>query len=103
MPAADGLVGVLNLTDMDKRTYKGVSRADMEKVRGELGKFGISLPPGDDVEVKGPLGVKMQVTYSEAAKTLELEITKKPVFVSDTQIWKVVEMGAGKFVNGRNE
>ena len=45
----------------------------------------------------------MQVTYSEAAKTLELEITKKPVFVSDNQIWKVVEMGAGKFVNGRNE
>ena len=55
MPAADGLVGVLNLTDMDKRTYKGVSRADMEKVRGELGKFGISLPPGDDVEVKDRL------------------------------------------------
>lgn len=83
---------------MDKRTYTGVSRAALDRVRGELGKYGITLPPGDDVEVKGPLGVKMQVTYSEPDKTLDLAITDKPIFVTENQIWKVIEKSTGKFV-----
>jgi hypothetical protein len=81
---------------MDKRSYKGVTRADLEKIRGGLGKFGISMPPGDDVDVKGPLGVKMHVTYREAEGELDLAIVDKPGFVSENQIWKVIESTAGK-------
>ena len=71
----------------------------MEKVRGGLGKFGMAMPAGDDVEVKGPLGVKMQVTYREKEKELDLAITDKPIFVTENQIWKVIESTAGKYIN----
>ena len=81
---------------MDTRSYSGITRTDVGQIRTELGKYGIKIPDGDDIEVKGPLGVKMRVVYSEAAETLELTITEKPGFVSNEQIWKVVEMGAGK-------
>ena len=81
---------------MDKRSYTGITRSDVGQIRDELGKFGITIPEGDDVEVKGPLGVKMQVTYDEPKETLHLAITDRPGYVSEAQIWKVVEMGAGK-------
>jgi hypothetical protein len=85
---------------MDKKSYKGVTRADVDKIRGELGKYGISIPEGDDVEVKGPLGVKMQVAYDEPNQVLDLTITDKPGYVSEAQIWKVIEMSAGKVGRG---
>jgi hypothetical protein len=85
---------------MDKRSYPGVKRTDIDRIRSEIGKFGITIPEGDDVEVKGPLGVKMQMTYSEPDETLQLAITKKPGYVSEAQIWKVIEMSAGKFNRG---
>jgi len=81
---------------MDKRTYSGVTRDDLKRIRGGIGKFGIKMPEGDDVEISGPLGVKMGFNYDEAHQTLTLSIVKKPGFVSDSQIWSVIEMTAGK-------
>lgn len=81
---------------MDKRTYEGVKRADVERIRGGIGKFGIKMPEGDDVEISGPLGVKMGFNYDEPGQTLTLSIINKPGFVSDSQIWSVIEMTAGK-------
>ncbi|MFN6963984.1 MAG: hypothetical protein ACK4S4_09485 [Pyrinomonadaceae bacterium] len=81
---------------MEQRSYKGVERKDLDRIRTELAKFGIKMPDGDNVEVKGPLGVKMQVDYDEPQKTLSLTIVNKPAFVTENQIWKVVEMSAGK-------
>ena len=81
---------------MDQKTYTGIRRADVDKIRGELGKYGITIPEGDDVEVKGPLGVKMRVIYDEPNESLNLTILEKPDYVTEGQIWKVVEMGAGK-------
>jgi hypothetical protein len=81
---------------MDKRSYPNFTREDVNKVRRELGKFGIKIPDGDDVEVKGPLGVKMRVVYDEPNQTLSLTILDKPGFVSEAQIWKVIESSAGK-------
>ena len=81
---------------MDQRTYNGVTRADVDRIRGGLGKFGIKMPEGDDVEIKGPLGVKMGFAYDEPSETLTLSIINKPGFVSDSQIWSVIEMTAGK-------
>jgi len=79
---------------MDKKSYTPVTRADVDKIRSGLGKFGIKVPDGDDVEVSGPLGVKMQVTYDEPNQTLDLAILNKPGFVSENQIWKVIESTA---------
>jgi hypothetical protein len=81
---------------MDKRSYPGFTRADVDKIRRELGKFGIKIPDGDDVEVSGPLGVKMHVKYDEPSQTLDLTILDKPGFISEAQIWKVIESSAGK-------
>jgi hypothetical protein len=81
---------------MERRTYSGVTRKDVERIRGGIGKFGIKIPDGDDVEIKGPLGVKMGFAYDEPNETLTLSIINKPGFVSDSQIWSVIEMTAGK-------
>ena len=54
---------------MEKRTYSGVTRTDVDKIRSGIGKFGIKMPKGDDVEVKGPLGVKMRFEFDEAEKS----------------------------------
>lgn len=85
---------------MDKKSYEGVTRADVDKIRGELGNYGISIPEGDDVEVKGPLGVKMHMAYDEPNQTLNLTITEKPGYISEAQIWKVLESSAGKVGRG---
>lgn len=84
---------------MDNRSYSGITRSDVEKIRSSLGKYGITIPDGDNVEVTGPLGVRMKVVYNEAGQRLDLSILEKPAYVSEAQIWKVVEMGADK-LNG---
>jgi hypothetical protein len=84
---------------MDTRTYSGVNRADVEQLRADMGKFGIKVPEGDDVEVTGPLGVRMHIIYDATSEILKLSIVDKPAFVTESQIWKVVEMSAGK-LNG---
>ena len=84
----------------DYKQYEGVKRADLDKIRRELSKRGIAIPDGDDVEVKGPFGVRLQVTFDEPRENLKLAITDKPFFVTEKQIWKVVEMGAGKVGRG---
>ena len=76
------------------KEYKNISRSDLDTIRKELTKTGIKIPAGDDVEVKGPLGVRMQVVYDESGKSLKLEITDKPFYISESQIWKVIESGA---------
>jgi len=81
---------------MDNQSYTGITRAGVIQLRSDLAKYGISIPEGDDVEVKGPLGVKMHVLYDEPNETLNLTITDKPGYVTESQIWKVVEMGAGR-------
>jgi len=81
---------------MDKRTYSGVTRAEVDRIRGGIGKFGIKMPEGDDVEINGPLGVKMRFEFDEPGQTLTLTILTKPGLISDSQIWSVIEMTAGK-------
>jgi hypothetical protein len=83
---------------MKERSYSGVTRAHIGKLRSGLGKFGITIPEGDDVEVKGPFGVKMQVQYDEPTQNLNLAIIDKPIFVSHAQIWKIIESQAKDFI-----
>ncbi len=79
----------------DHKEFTGVTREKLESIRKDLSKRGIKIPKGDDVEVDGPFGVKMQVSYDETSKKLKLEINEKPIFISENQIWKIVESGAG--------
>lgn len=81
---------------MDTRTYSPVTRADVDRIRNGIGKFGIKMPEGDDVEIKGPIGVRMNFQYDEPDQTLTLSILNKPGFISASQIWSVIEMTAGK-------
>ena len=79
----------------DQKEFNGVTRAQVDKIRAGLAMKGIKMPAGDDVEVAGPLGVKMQVTYDEPRKSLRLEITDKPIFITQNQIWKVIQSSVG--------
>jgi hypothetical protein len=81
---------------MDQRSYSDISRADVDQIRNELGRIGVVVPEGDDVEVSGPLGIKMRASYDEKTKVLSLSILEKPGYVSEAQIWKVITMGAGR-------
>jgi len=80
----------------DHKEFKGISRTNVDSIRNGLNKRGIKVPDGDDVEVAGPLGVKVQLTYNEPSKVLRLTINHKPMFITESQIWKVIESGAGK-------
>ena len=80
----------------DHKEFKGISRTNVDSIRNGLNKRGIKVPDGDDVEVAGPLGVKVQLTYNEPNKLLRLTINHKPMFITESQIWKVIESGAGK-------
>ena len=73
----------------DHKEFKGISRTNVDSIRNGLNKRGIKVPDGDDVEVAGPLGVKVQLTYNEPNKLLRLTINHKPMFITESQIWKV--------------
>ena len=87
---------------MGERSYQGVTREHVNKIRKGIGKFGITMPEGDDVDIDGPLGVKMHLTYDESGKTLSLSVIDKPVFIPESQIWNVIEKTAMKNMNGNS-
>ena len=87
---------------MGERSYRGVTRAHVNKIRKEIGKFGITMPEGDDVDISGPLGVKMHLNYDEPAETLSLSVIDKPVFIPESQIWNVIEKTAVGKLNGKS-
>ncbi|MCA1589274.1 MAG: hypothetical protein LC734_02560 [Acidobacteria bacterium] len=38
---------------MNSKSFSNIKREDITRIRGGLGKIGIEMPKGDDVEVKG--------------------------------------------------
>ena len=77
----------------DCKKYGGITREELDHLRGDLAKEGISVPQGDDVEVQGPFGVRLRATYDEAKETLQIRIVKKPFYVPESEIWKIVDTG----------
>lgn len=75
------------------KLFENVTREKLNEFRGKMKKYGVDVPDGDDVEIKAPLGVRVQATYDEAAQTLTLRIIEKPVYVPESQIWSIVETG----------
>ncbi len=80
----------------EARVFYDVSRERLTRFRRELATWGVKVPDGDDVEVSGPFGVKLQATYDEAPQTLTLSITDKPMFIPESQVWKFVDDAAAK-------
>jgi hypothetical protein len=77
----------------DHKNYGGITRDELAHLRKDLANEGIIVPDGDDVEVQGPYGIKLQATYDETKETLKIRITKKPFYVPESEIWKIVDTG----------
>lgn len=80
------------------KRYGGISRAELKKLREDLAAEGVVVPVGDDVEIKAPFGVELRATYDEAKETLKISIVKKPFFVPESEIWKIVDTGTNPYV-----
>lgn len=82
----------------DCKKYGGIMRAELDSLRKDLAKEGIDVPAGDDVAVKGPYGIELRATYDEAKETLKICITKKPFYIPESEIWKIVDTGTNPYV-----
>lgn len=82
----------------DCKQYGGISRAELDNLREDLAKEGISIPPGDDVPVIGPYGIQLRAIYSANKETLKICITKKPFYIPESEIWKIVDTGTSPYV-----
>ncbi|MEP6923267.1 MAG: hypothetical protein ABI954_02275 [Pyrinomonadaceae bacterium] len=80
------------------KQYGGITRDELNLLRKELAKEDITLPDGDNVAFAGPYGIELQAVYHEAKETLKIFITKKPFFIPESEIWKIVDAGVEPFV-----
>ena len=79
--------------------YGGIKRGELAKLRKDLAKEGINVPAGDDVSVEGPYGIELRATYNETKETLKISITKKPFYIPESEIWKIVDTGTSPYVD----
>jgi hypothetical protein len=80
------------------KQYGGITRAELGHLRNDLLKEEVVVPAGDDVEIDGPFGIKLHAIYDEAKETLRVSITKKPFYVPESEIWKIVDTGVAPYV-----
>lgn len=81
----------------DSKQYGGISRDELVNLRKDLANEGIDVPEGDDVEVNGPFGIKLRAVYNEPKETLKISIVKKPFYVPESEIWKIVDTGTSPY------
>lgn len=81
----------------DCKQYGGIKRAELISLRKDLAREGITVPEGDEVEVDGPFGIKLQAIYNEPKETLKICIVKKPFYVPESEIWKIVDTGTAPY------
>jgi hypothetical protein len=82
----------------DCKQYGGITREELNHLRADLAKEGVTVPQGDDVPIRAPFGVELRATYDEGKETLKICITKKPFFVPESEIWKIVDTGTEPYV-----
>jgi hypothetical protein len=82
----------------DCKQYGGITRPELANLRKDLAKEGINVPEGDDVSIKGPYGIELSAVYSEAKETLKICITKKPFYIPESEVWKIVDTGTSPYV-----
>jgi hypothetical protein len=78
--------------------YGGITRTELNNLRQDLAKEGVSVPQGDDVKFEGLFGVELQATYDEAKETLKINITKKPFYIPESEVWKIVDTGTAPYI-----
>ncbi len=81
----------------ESKQYGGITREELVNLRKDLAREGVNVPEGDDVEIKGPFGVELRAIYDEAKETLKIRITKKPFYVPESEIWKIVDTGTAPY------
>jgi hypothetical protein len=81
----------------DCKKYGGITRGELNSLRAELAKMDVKIPTGDDVQVKGPMGIELRATYNEPGRTLEICIVKKPFYIPESQIWNIIDSGASQY------
>ena len=81
----------------DCKKYGGITRAELNRLRQDLEREGVSIPEGDDVNFKGLFGVELRATYDEEKETLKICITKKPFYIPESEVWKVVDAGTEQY------
>lgn len=82
----------------DCKQYGGITREELVHLRKDLADEGIIVPEGDDVEITGIYGVKLQAIYDEQKETLKICITKKPFYIPESEVWKIVDTGTAPYV-----
>lgn len=80
--------------------YGGITRSELDHLRRDLAKEGVTVPQGDNVKFKGSFGVELQAIYDENKETLQINITKKPFYIPESEIWKIVDTGTAPYVGG---
>ena len=82
----------------DFKCYGGITRAELNNLRQDLAKEGITVPEGDDVDISGLYGVRLQAIYDEEKETLKIVVTKKPFYIPESEVWKIVDTGISPYV-----
>lgn len=82
----------------DCKQYGGITRSELGNLRRDLAAEGVNVPVGDDVEIEAPFGVRLRAIYTEEKETLKICITKKPFYVPESEIWKIVDAGTSPYV-----
>ncbi|HEY0429042.1 MAG TPA: hypothetical protein VGC76_14775 [Pyrinomonadaceae bacterium] len=81
------------------KQYGGITRAELNHLRKDLAAEGVIVPEGDDVSVKGPYGIELSAIYNETKETLKICITKKPFYIPESEIWKIVDTGTAPYAD----
>lgn len=81
----------------DCKQYGGITRTELKHLRKDLAAEGIAVPEGDDVKVKGPFGVELRAVYDEKKETLKICITRKPFYIPESEVWKIVDTGTAPY------
>lgn len=81
----------------DCKQYGGITPDELVNLRKDLADEKVVVPEGDDVEVEGPYGIKLRATYDESKETLKICIVKKPFYIPESEIWKIVDAGTAPY------
>jgi hypothetical protein len=82
----------------ESKKYGGINRDELNRLRGDLKREGVTLPEGDSVKLSGIYGVELQADYDEAKETLKISITKKPFYIPESEVWKFIDAGTEHYV-----
>lgn len=82
----------------DFKYYGGITRTELNNLRQDLAKEGVMVPEGDEVKIQGLYGVELRASYDESKETLKVSISKKPFYIPESEVWKIVDTGTAPYI-----